>query len=41
MSATAIDHSGADAFSARAVFVVVPLEHFTGRGHAGGPPIAP
>lgn len=41
VSATGTDDSGTETFTARALFVVVPLEHFAGRPSAEGPPIAP
>lgn len=41
MQATATDAAGGRAFSARAVFIVVPLEHFAGAPSGGRPPVAP
>ena len=41
MQATAIDEGGAHVLTARALFIVVPLEHFHGGTGSGGPPVAP
>lgn len=41
MRATVTDGTGVQVVSARALFIVVPLEHFAGGAGTEGPPVAP